>query len=134
MRDAHKKLIVVHCFLVVVFCTSTGCRPKVIAHRYYVAKTDIEEDRSLYFKLENGDGIGRIEPRVVSVGWDDKYIIAKQQIKGKKELIYYILEIEKDHAYADPKESVIGPLSEPDYMLKRKQLNVSTNLIFSLNF
>lgn len=113
---------------------STGCRPKKIAGHYCVEAIDVKDDTSLYYVLEDGDGIGRIEPRVISVGWDTKHIIAKRVVKARTPPLFYIVEVEKDHVYADPKDVVIGPLSEEEFWLKRKQLNVSPNLKFTANY
>jgi hypothetical protein len=111
-----------------------GCRPKKIAGNYCVEAIDTKDDTSLYYVLENGDGVGRIEPRVVSVGWDTKHIIAKRIVKARTDPLFYIVEIEKDHALADPEDVVTGPLSEEEFWLKRKQLNVSPSLEFTVNY
>lgn len=111
-----------------------GCRPRIIAKNYSVSTNDTDDDRSLYYNLENGDAIGRVEPCVVAVGWNDKYIIVKRRIRKETTIFYYILEIDKDSKYANPRDVVIGPLTETEFWEKRRNLHVSTNLMFSITY
>lgn len=134
MRNAIKESVMNCLVLSVLICASTGCRPAMIANNYYVDTIDTEDDRSLYYKLANGYAIGRVEPCVVAIGWNDKHIIVKRRIRKETTICYYILEIEKDSAYANPCDVVVGPLQENEFLEKRRQLNVSSNLTFSTTY
>jgi hypothetical protein len=117
-------------FLVILVCFLEGCRPKLIAGKYRVAAIG-EPGKCLYLD-KGGGGPGRVDEKVIAVGWDDQHVIVKQ--KKHSVISYFIIEHTKDCGFADAKDVVTGPLSEEEFWLKRKQLNVSPSLEFTVNY
>ena len=69
--------------------------------------------------------MGRIEETVFSVGWSAQFIAAKQHPSNDKSVTnYFILDIQKDAKFLDPKESLIGPLSEAEYQEKLNSMSL----------
>jgi hypothetical protein len=115
----------------------TGCNVNLennfrVSDSYFVGVIDVSEDRSLYYDLGDGSGIGRVNGNVTAVGWNESHIIVEQHKDNK--ILFYILEIEKDHKYADPSESVSGPFNEAEFNKTRINLNVDPNLSFTKRF
>jgi hypothetical protein len=80
---------------------------------------------SISYDLGDGGSIGRIEPVVFSVGWDNRYIVAKQHPGGNRRVTdFYYLDMTKDSKYADPTNSVVGPLTEAEFVQKQRQLGL----------
>jgi len=104
-----------------------GCdsrREKLTGH-YISLSIDTPEDRSVYYDLGHGEGIGRIGPGVFAVGCDDKFIVAMQHpASAPSETNYFYLEIAKDGKDADPRQSVTGPLSEAEFKTLQAKLNL----------
>lgn len=84
---------------------------------------------------ETSWGAYKIPAKVTEVGWDEKYIIAKQinmvedpksdngvEISDEQESFYWILNTENDVA--------IGPLSETDFSTKKEELGISQKVLF----
>lgn len=129
MLNAHK-------LIVLILICMIGCKkkPKVIANNYIVDYVDIPSQMSLYYVLDGGGAIGRIEPRITDIGWDKNHIIAKRSLDGLNKMCYYIVEVNKDNALADPSDVVTGPMSKIEFNKMRSIMNVSTNLKFSSNY
>lgn len=88
---------------------------------YYLNAVDIREQMSLAYALEDGSRIGRVDATVFAVGWNDRYIVAKQHPTDDRRVTnYFLLEMARDSAYADPSASVTGPLTETDFQSKAK--------------
>ena len=99
---------------------------------YYLDGIDIDSEMSLYYDLGDRGAIGRIEPTVFAVGADNRYIIAKQHPKNNRSATnYFILDMTKDGELADPKESVIGPLTEVEFNSTRVAMGISPRLDFT---
>ena len=92
---------------------------------YDLAAIDTEEQTSVYYRLSDGNGIGRIEPTVFSVGWNDRYIVAEQHPGNNKAVInYFYLDMTKDNQLADPAASVTGPLIADEFSRKAAELHL----------
>ena len=79
---------------------------------YRLVAIDVSEQMSVCYTLEKGDCIGRIPETVFSVGWNDRFIVAKQHPSNNKSVTnYFILEMARDSQLAEPSASVTGPLS-----------------------
>jgi hypothetical protein len=92
---------------------------------YFLGDIDVTEQMSVFYDLGDGSGIGRIGPTVFSVGWNDRYIVAKEHPNGDKRITnFYYLEIARDSKYADPKQSVTDPLTKVEFLEKQKALNL----------
>ena len=116
-------------FVVAVIATLffAGCDAyhKHLVGPYILAAVDVEEQMSVYYDLGDGASIGRIEPVVFSVGWNKRYIVAKQHPGGNRSVTdFYYLDMTKDSKYADPTNSVVGPLTEAGFMQKQRELGL----------
>lgn len=79
---------------------------------YRLIAIDTSEQMSVCYALEKGDCIGRIPETTFSVGWNDRFIVAKQHPSNNKSVTnFFILEMARDDKLADPSASVTGPLS-----------------------
>ncbi|TKG87739.1 DUF3997 domain-containing protein [Puteibacter caeruleilacunae] len=102
---------------------------------YYLLAVDSKYDMSVALELKDKTAyIGRIDETVFEVGFDDRFIIAKQYPEGQKDMIrYFILDSNKDTELAEVEASVFGPLTETDFLEKRKSLGISEELKFTIN-
>ena len=92
---------------------------------YVVAWIDVGDNITLSYDLGKGGFIGRVDRRVIAVGSNKKYVVAKQNPTGRGTTInYYIIDRAKDHTYANTGDVVIGPLSEAEFEKKRVQLDL----------
>jgi hypothetical protein len=112
-------------FIILLITLLFGCNVDLspnykVSDNYYVGVIDIPEDRSLYYDLGDGSGVGRVNGGVISVGWNEFHIIVEQRKDNKK--LFYILEIKKDSKYAEPSESVSGPFNEGEF----KEMRIKT--------
>ena len=102
---------------------------------YKLSWIDIPGNVTLSYDLGEGASIGRIEEQVFAVGWDGNYLVAQQHPKGDKNIInYFIIDAKKDSPKAEPKDVVIGPLTEAEYKVKSEELNLPkfTKILTSL--
>jgi hypothetical protein len=92
---------------------------------YVLSWIDLPEEVTLSYDLGKGASVGRIEERVFAVGWDGRYLVAKQHPRGDRKITnFYIVDAQKDGPYADPKKVVIGPLSEVEFKKKSEELSL----------
>ena len=112
-----KDFLILFLFFCLSSCFDIFSYSKSITGNYEIGENPGTTKKDIYYKLANGDAIGRIEA-VDSVGWNDSIIVAKS-IKG-----YYILDMKKDSVFAEIKDVVLGPLNYKDF---KNQL-VTTNI------
>jgi hypothetical protein len=123
----------------------TGCDGMYKEHligNYYLTKMDYaDEDLDLSYNLGNGSYIGVVPPTLFAVGYDDDYIIAKRHpCNGhglssiNKEVTHYYIVPLKYEVHHSPDENRIGPLSEKDFLAKRKELKIPDSLTFTKIF
>lgn len=99
---------------------------------YYLFATDVAEDMALYYRTGQEGGVRRIPPTVHAVGWDERHIIAQRHPENDRSVTeYYILDRTKDSAFADPEDSVVGPLTAEQFRDQRAVLDVSPALGFT---
>jgi hypothetical protein len=127
-----KKLFIILLITLLFGCNVDLSKNYKVSDNYYVGIIDIPEDRSLYYDLGDGSGVGRVNGGVTAVGWDNYHIIIEQHKDNK--ILFYILEINKDNKCADPSESVSGPFNETEFNETRIKLNVDPKLGFSKRF
>jgi len=83
--------------------------------------------------------IGIVGAFVFNVGYNNDFIIAKQHPllpNGKVDIgitYFYIIPI-KNKISDFPEENKIGPLSEEQFLRKRKEMGVPTDLNFTIHF
>ena len=107
-----------------------------ISGNYYLISVDILTDRCICYKDDDGGFRGITNNCIVAVGYDDNFIIAKQHpVTASYEINssitnYYIIPLNKPVIKYYEEKNVIGPLSEKDFELKKKELGVSDSIKF----
>ena len=92
---------------------------------YSLGAVDAGEQMSVYFDLPDGNGVGRINETVFSVGWNSRYLVAMQHPNHNRSITsFYYLDMTKDSAYADPSVSVTGPLTQEEFSQKQRELGL----------
>lgn len=85
--------------------------------------------KTLYFKLENGAGIGRVN-FISRIGSNNSFIIAESIEEGIIE--YWILNKEKDNKYYNANEIIEGPFDINTFNKRKEELEI-IRLDFGLN-
>ena len=89
----------------------------------------------LAYDTGNGGWSTRIEECVFEVGWDGRYVVAKQHRLGNKNFTaYYYIDSSKDSVNAKAEDVVMGPFLQPEFEAKSKELGLPpfTTLLESL--
>ena len=77
---------------------------------YALLWIDTAENISICSDLGGGSWIGRIDSTVFAVGWDGRYLVAKQHPNNdRSKTNYFIVDARNDSAYADQTNVVMGP-------------------------
>ena len=108
-----------------------------INDNYYLQATDTRYGMTLCIK-DDDYLIGIVSATVFAVGYNEDFIIVKQHPekfpKSDKSITnYYIIPL-KFKVSEIPERNVIGPLTEREFMEKRKELGVSRSLQFTRVF
>jgi hypothetical protein len=86
---------------------------------------DVPDDLRLSYDAGKGSWPERVAPRVFAVGWDGRFVVAKQHPKGDKKVTnYFIVDSQKDSPFADVKQAVLGPLSEAEFQRKSAEMKL----------
>lgn len=94
---------------------------------YSLVWIDTADNTSLNRNLGEGSWIGRVESTVFAVGWDGRYLVAKQHPDNdRSKTNYFIIDSRNDTDLADPTEVVIGPLTEAEFRQKSIELRLPT--------
>lgn len=108
--------------------------------RFALWATDDRADMSLCF-LEFGQyWVGVVGPCIFAAGVDDNFIILKEHpatLDGinRKVTLYYILPLKDSiDSVKDAREKVIGPLTEKEFGMSRRQYRVAKSLEFKVVF
>jgi hypothetical protein len=92
---------------------------------YVLLWIDTPENISVSRELGDGNYIGRIDATVYALGWDGRYLVAKQHPKGdKKKVNYFIIDGATDSDYAEPQKVVVGLLTEAEYLVRSSRLKL----------
>ena len=130
--------------LCIAFSSCEGLSHKEIVGKYFLVSMDGDKYQTSLSQEVGGDEqffAGIIDDMVYSVGFDNRYIIAKQHprsslLKGKPDLkvtYYYIVDmIQKAGAVAGDVK-IYGPYDEGEFYKKRKELGISDSVEFSIN-
>jgi hypothetical protein len=94
---------------------------------YFLIESEIKNDFGIYYKTNDGDYIGRLPKGIVKYDIYRDSLIFAQTKSGKDSIKYYIIDIYKDHDFAEPKDVVIGPINSTDF-------NLEWMKIYKLNF
>jgi hypothetical protein len=107
-------------------CQDLAHEEKIVTDFYLIA-VDADTDMSLSYKVNEGGYIGIISPTVFSVGYDSKYLYAKQHPEGPEgKTNYFIVPIRIKNKYRLDQE-VIGPLDKHQFVRKLSELGVTEN-------
>ncbi|MCP3925151.1 MAG: hypothetical protein GY714_21465 [Desulfobacterales bacterium] len=110
-------LVITGCDVFIQYCD--------VGKSYYVDS----EYRGLNYALDDGGGIGRIKSGVTAAGWNNKHLIIER--RRDDNLYFYIIDVEKDHGFAENQEFVSGPFSEKKFLEQRKRMGVDPKLQFT---
>jgi hypothetical protein len=92
---------------------------------YALIWIDIPDDVKLSYDAGKGSWLGRVDARVFAVGWDGRYVVAKQHPKGDKNITnYFVIDSQKDSLNADAEKVVIGPLGEEEFQKRSAELKL----------
>lgn len=100
---------------------------------YELDAIDVKRDMSIYVSIDES-WVGVVDATVFAVGYNEDFIIAKQHPDFDKRVTnYYIIPL-KFKVADSPDENRIGPLTEREFMEKRKELGVPRSLQFTRVF
>lgn len=117
--------IIILFFLTLTNCKEFGIQEEIIPNYFLIADASIEELGLYYNKDADNDNYGTlIDATVIAIGFNDKYIIAKQLPYNGEGINYYILPIKKGMNWRT-KNGMIGPLSLNQFESKKRELNIS---------
>jgi len=118
--------------LLLVACGDIIDNKLTLNEHYFIDAIDDDKNRTLYYSLADGGGIGRVHNGIVAFGLNETHIIIKQNIGTVDQ--YFILDMTKDSATEEPDEVVYGPYSANQFADARYNLNVKETLTFSHKF
>ena len=125
-------------YIFVVLLSFVSCDKLDVTHvagPYYLVVMDMDEDRSLSYKVEEGLYAGGVPPMVYAIWHNDDFIIAKQHPwdrdwePAKNITKYYIIPL-KNPVSKFPDENFIGPLDKGEFIKKVKELKITDKIIF----
>lgn len=92
---------------------------------YALVWIDTAENVSLDYDLGDGAWVGRIDSTVFAVGWDGRYLVAKQHPgNDRSKTNYFIIDAGKDGRYADTAQAVTGPLTAAQFQRRYLELKL----------
>lgn len=92
---------------------------------YALLWMDTAENVSLCRDLGGGSWIGRVESTVFAVGWDGRYVVAKQHPDNdRSKSNYFIVDSKNDTDHADQTVVVTGPLTAGEFQRKSIDLHL----------
>lgn len=92
---------------------------------YRLGWIDAPNAVTLSFVGENGQLLERIDRVVFAVGWNGRYLVAKQHPDGNKSVTnYFIIDGANDGVAADPARAVTGPLDAAEFQNMTEQLRL----------
>lgn len=112
---------------------------KGLPNDYRISWVDLPSNRNISHETRGN----RILSHVFEVGYNNDYIIAKQhpqigsilvqQTTDKTVTNFFILRMEKNGIFKNVKERIYGPLTEREFKLKQKELEIS-DIEFSIKY
>lgn len=88
---------------------------------YQVLWIDITTNRTLNYDLGDGGSITRIKAKIIAVGSDDHYIVAKQKEPDTDAVAYYYIEKATDSKFAN---GASGPYGEVQFRQLKNKLGL----------
>lgn len=116
-------------------CIGSSVYEKKLSPGYELSANDDLSGMTIYVN-EGQYQVGVLPATVFSVGFDQEFIIAKQHplinnTINKSVTNYYVIPI-KDKVSTWPDLNRIGPLTQKEFLLQRKTLNISDKLEFTI--
>lgn len=94
---------------------------------YALLWIDTGENISLNRDLGSGSWAGRVDSTVFAVGWDGRYLVAKQHPSNDRGTTnYFIVDARTDSDYANQAKVVMGPLTASEFQRKTIDLRLPT--------
>jgi hypothetical protein len=87
----------------------------------------IDDPNSVTLSYDRGHGSStpRVEATVFAVGWDGRFVVAKQHPGANRQMTsFFIIDAAKDSVDADPAVATTGPLTEAEFMSYAASLNL----------
>ncbi|MCX6927967.1 MAG: DUF3997 domain-containing protein [Verrucomicrobia bacterium] len=132
-RIARSLFAALACLGILAGCGGFGfAYAKRLSGKYGLVAADVLEQMDISEMLPNGSAIGVIPATVYAVGWNEQFIIAKQNPAGPSHTVdktathFYILKVSDG--------SVTGPINESAFGAERTRLGVPEALTFTLVF
>ena len=92
---------------------------------YALVWIDTPENTAVYREAAHGHLLGRIDASVYALGWDGRYLVAKQHPGGDKSKVnWFVMDAAADSDWADSQKSLAGPLDEAEYRIMAKRLKL----------
>jgi hypothetical protein len=92
---------------------------------YALLWIDTSENVSICRELADDNWIGRVDSTVFAVGWDGRYLVAKQHPDGdRSKTNYFIVDSRNDTPYVDPTKVVTGPLTALEFQRKTIEMKL----------
>lgn len=111
--------------LSMILCGCGFVHDERLTGKYRLIAVDVLEQMSVNYSLDASSAAGRINETIFAVGWDQRYIVAKQHPNNNRTVTnYYYLEMAKDSPPADAGASVTGPLTEAEFNLRKTELKL----------
>lgn len=120
-----KKIFCCVFFLGIIF-SLVSCDSSVLwsDDSYEVFWIDAESNIALHRKIESGTSIGRVDAKVVAVGSNKEFVVAKREDLQTGLVSYFYIEKSKDSNYLNQEEITQGPFTESSYAELKEQLNL----------
>jgi hypothetical protein len=92
---------------------------------YALLWIDTSDNTSINFDLGGGSFIGRVDSTVFAVGWDGRYLVAKQHPDNDRNQInYFIVDSKNDGPYVDPDKVVTGPFTALEFQRRSNEMKL----------
>lgn len=106
-------------------CIGSEFQRERLLGNYFIITTD-NYGRDIYigYKLETGDFVGVLSSRIIEVGKNEEFIIAKQSngLDSESKIYYYI--IKKMEYTIAPEKGVLGPFTNEEFQRKIQELGL----------
>ena len=98
-----------------ISCGDMFATRKQLFNNYYLVESEVKRDFGIYYKTEGGDFIGRVPKGVFKYDIVGDSLIFAQTKNSIDSIEFYIIDIKKDHIYAESNDAIIGPISQTDF-------------------
>ena len=97
------------------------------AGAYALLWIDTTENVSLCRDLGEGSWHGIVDSTVFAVGWDERYLVAKQHPNNDRSTTnYFIVDVRNNLAHRGATEITIGPITASEYQKRSVEMKLPT--------